>query len=406
MPHQCTECGRTFPDGSKEMLSGCPDCGGNKFQFKPADAVDVGSESASVGADADASASGEDAGGAMSRAKATVRDLMGRGDGEDASSGGVSTPSAGAASDQAAAGASEAAGNQTSISEFSTASDASTGSSDASTGASAETSAGAADAADAAEAAGAAGRSTSSDDRNVTPSGSGEWPKSATEEYDTPAEKARRRQGSGEDGPVDAPDSSSAGESTSTRDSPGAGESTSTRDSSAPGESASSPMSSDAGSAAGDVAASDAAAGSSDDEGGITAQMGETEDDAQRSARSDVVSPDELPNHGSTASSVSMDDDQHTERADRPPSRGDAAGPGRDDDGPVTSESDGDSPNLDQLREELNSQFESIKVLNPGKYELNLMELYDREEYIISLQEDGRYVIEVPESWRGDASPD
>lgn len=36
MPHQCTTCGRTFPDGSKEMLSGCPDCGGNKFQFKPA----------------------------------------------------------------------------------------------------------------------------------------------------------------------------------------------------------------------------------------------------------------------------------------------------------------------------------------------------------------------------------
>ncbi|WP_217900335.1 Zn-ribbon domain-containing protein, partial [Halorubrum sp. Ea8] len=39
MPHQCTTCGRTFPDGSKEMLSGCPDCGGNKFQFKPAGAT-------------------------------------------------------------------------------------------------------------------------------------------------------------------------------------------------------------------------------------------------------------------------------------------------------------------------------------------------------------------------------
>ena len=35
MPHQCTNCERVFPDGSKEMLSGCPDCGGNKFQFKP-----------------------------------------------------------------------------------------------------------------------------------------------------------------------------------------------------------------------------------------------------------------------------------------------------------------------------------------------------------------------------------
>ena len=28
------------------------------------------------------------------------------------------------------------------------------------------------------------------------------------------------------------------------------------------------------------------------------------------------------------------------------------------------------------------------------------MELYDREEYIIALQEDGRYSIQVPEAWR------
>jgi predicted nucleic acid-binding Zn-ribbon protein len=32
------------------------------------------------------------------------------------------------------------------------------------------------------------------------------------------------------------------------------------------------------------------------------------------------------------------------------------------------------------------------------------MELYDRTEYIISLQEDGRYVIEVPDTW--DTTPD
>ncbi|MFW6449155.1 MAG: OapC/ArvC family zinc-ribbon domain-containing protein, partial [Halobacteriota archaeon] len=55
---------------------------------------------------------------------------------------------------------------------------------------------------------------------------------------------------------------------------------------------------------------------------------------------------------------------------------------------------------LAELREELDDQFESIKIVEPGQYELNLMELYDRETYIISLQEDGRYVIEVPEAWR------
>ncbi|ERH02637.1 MAG: Zn-ribbon containing protein (DUF2072) [Halonotius sp. J07HN6] len=41
MPHQCTNCGHVFPDGSKEMLSGCPDCGGNKFQFKQGSVDDV-----------------------------------------------------------------------------------------------------------------------------------------------------------------------------------------------------------------------------------------------------------------------------------------------------------------------------------------------------------------------------
>jgi hypothetical protein len=30
------------------------------------------------------------------------------------------------------------------------------------------------------------------------------------------------------------------------------------------------------------------------------------------------------------------------------------------------------------------------------------MELYDREEYIISLKENGRYVIQMPEDWLGD----
>jgi predicted nucleic acid-binding Zn-ribbon protein len=59
-----------------------------------------------------------------------------------------------------------------------------------------------------------------------------------------------------------------------------------------------------------------------------------------------------------------------------------------------------DQPDLDELRKQLNEQFESIRVLAPGQYELNLMELYDREEYIIALQEDGKYTIQVPERWK------
>ncbi len=87
------------------------------------------------------------------------------------------------------------------------------------------------------------------------------------------------------------------------------------------------------------------------------------EDMAQASARSAVVSADELP------------EGEPTETAD-----------GAAD----------ESPDMEELRQELDDQFESIKILQPGEYELNLMELYDRPEYIIALEEDGRYVIDVP----------
>ena len=93
------------------------------------------------------------------------------------------------------------------------------------------------------------------------------------------------------------------------------------------------------------------------------------EDTAQASARSEVVSPDELDR-----ASRDVEPDE-TPPADEP------------------------QPGIDALRDELNDQFESIRIVSPGQYELNLMELYDRQEYIISLQEDGRYVIEMPDAW-------
>ena len=98
----------------------------------------------------------------------------------------------------------------------------------------------------------------------------------------------------------------------------------------------------------------------------------DAEDAAQASARSEMVTADDLP--------------------ERPPSEGRVV---------KEPDADADEPDMAALREELNEQFESIKVLAPGQYELNLMELYDREEYIIALQENGRYVIEVPETFAG-----
>ncbi|MEF8776750.1 MAG: Zn-ribbon containing protein, partial [Haloarculaceae archaeon] len=109
------------------------------------------------------------------------------------------------------------------------------------------------------------------------------------------------------------------------------------------------------------------------------------ENTAQASARGDVVAAGELPEtpeapgrdtateSGSVARENEDDADDYEDPADR--------------------------PDLADLRAELNEQFESIKVLEPGQYELNLMELYDREEYIIALQEDGKYTIQVPEGY-------
>ncbi|AXG05550.1 hypothetical protein DU500_03365 [Haloplanus rubicundus] len=234
MPHQCTNCERVFPDGSKEMLSGCPDCGGNKFQFKP----DSSTPTPTLGDDGtdDAEVSGEP----------TPTRSVRPGDDADARS-----PSDGTASDPSPDGT--AASNP---SPDGTPSDAPTG------------------------------RAPSA--REPTPDADADY--------------------------IEAESDPSVLE----------------------------------------------------------------EDTAQADARRDVVTRDEL-------------DDATTP----PPSTDDAARTI-----PPDSDDETDGPGIEDLRAELNDQFESIKILEPGQYELNLMELYDRQECIISLQEDGHYVIEVVDTWR------
>jgi len=248
MPHQCTNCGRTFPDGSKEMLSGCPDCGGNKFQFEPA-----GSTADDQPADTEPSTD----------------------DAVDSPPGAANSPP------------------------------------DASTGESVTIDPEPAD--------------NASADRQTSPP--------ETEGYE---------------GDADA-------------------------DSEQPAASGESP--------------------------------------AQSTARSDVVDSSELTAAGAMGPSTesaeeasgeqpsaeqSPTPEQSTPTAEQPAVAGDTpTEPSAAD----QSTPDEEQSNLHQLRKELNDQFESIRIVSPGQYELNLMELYDREEYIISLREDGRYVIEVPDSW-------
>jgi predicted nucleic acid-binding Zn-ribbon protein len=43
MPHQCVRCGKLYPDGSNELLKGCP-CGGRFFFYMRNKDVDRGKE--------------------------------------------------------------------------------------------------------------------------------------------------------------------------------------------------------------------------------------------------------------------------------------------------------------------------------------------------------------------------
>ena len=53
----------------------------------------------------------------------------------------------------------------------------------------------------------------------------------------------------------------------------------------------------------------------------------------------------------------------------------------------------------DEARRQLMDQFETIRIVEPGSYELNLMNLYEEDEKIIALQEDGRYQVSLPSTF-------
>ncbi|WP_226482201.1 OapC/ArvC family zinc-ribbon domain-containing protein [Natrinema amylolyticum] len=334
MPHQCTNCGRTFADGSKEMLSGCPDCGGNKFQFAPTTTAAAESSGGtetdgSRGADtasASADASSPESDSVATRAAETVRGWV--------SAGSANEPDAESAERPASNGSTAATG-----------SDGSWPSSD----------------------------DTGSSDSNPPSDGEfDEWPETARRPED--------RSGS----PAEAADGSSTETATDER--------TSSRD---PSDRPSSSPS-------------------------TTATMADDENSAQADARSEVVPSADLPSHSESPDGDGSRPDSDAGNVVGPQGEAETGagsetdvGVGSDADdqppehGRVVSEPSGERPSIEDLRAELNEQFESIKIVRPGQYELNLMELYNRDEYIISLQEDGRYVIDVPDSWHdGDEDDD
>jgi predicted nucleic acid-binding Zn-ribbon protein len=307
MPHQCTTCGHTFADGSKEMLGGCPDCGGNKFQFYPP-GTEVPDEPPADAADGAPEPDPDPSGAAstVGRAATKVRDFV----------------SNDRAADDRAAG--DTADRQT---------------------------------------------GEASDSSASQPDPNAPWPDSSDA-----ADPIRKGGFQGDSG--DAADSQSPSP-TETEDGIIDADARAARDAVDDAE---------------DLAQSDARSGiASEAEVAAAADATEAPSDAPSGGAPSADSPSPEP------ADTSGDLEAAEATVDR-----DADAPDETAEGRVVSQPTGEEPDLSELREQLNDQFESIKILEPGQYELNLMELYDREEYIIALQENGRYVIQVPENWMGD----
>jgi predicted nucleic acid-binding Zn-ribbon protein len=295
MPHQCTNCGHTFADGSKEMLSGCPGCGGNTFQFHP-----KGSEiPEDLPEGAEAPPPEPEGGGTantVGRAATKVRDFVGTGSDADVN------VDAGAATPESGAGRPE-------------------------------------------------------ERRGEAPDPSAPWPDDLADG------------GDGGDGEIiDADARREESDADGTEDLAQA-------------------------SARGDVAGPDDLAT------GVGDPSASGEVDPSTSGEIDPSTSGEIDPSTSGGGTRSADSEAGHTASKGAPGRTDAPDPA---DGRVVSEPSDENPGIEELREQLNDQFESIKIVEPGQYELNLMELFDREEYIIALQENGRYVIQVPENWLGD----
>ncbi|MFB6085489.1 MAG: Zn-ribbon containing protein, partial [Halodesulfurarchaeum sp.] len=281
MPHQCTNCASVFPDGSKEMLSGCPHCGGNTFQYIPEGADPAQYEPESTDPP-DPPIDEDSVTGRVGRAASSVREYVNARRDEDSSD--------------------------------------------------------------------------------------------STAVEDTPSE---------------------------VEDTPSKLEAESTRTESPSPESDEQTAHTDAAPSGGETGAKDSAK-----------REPSREDRAQASARGEVAdlsdlssqSQSETTGTGSTTDSTTSsptpsdagsDETESVQSGDPPESK--STGPPRENARVVDEPDEAATTDIETLRAELNDQFESIRIVEPGQYELNLMELYDREEHIIALREDGKYKIEVPD---------
>jgi hypothetical protein len=129
------------------------------------------------------------------------------------------------------------------------------------------------------------------------------------------------------------------------------------------------------------------------------------EDSAQHSARSDIMDADELGDgvFGRVANGLQARDDADetsTDEAEEPTVSDYAATTDAPPVGPVEEPPVAEKQAVRDtaaLTTALNEEFESIVIVEPGKYELNLQQLFERDESIIRVLEDGRYSIQFPD---------
>jgi len=50
----------------------------------------------------------------------------------------------------------------------------------------------------------------------------------------------------------------------------------------------------------------------------------------------------------------------------------------------------------EKKKEEIGERVESVRILSPGSYELNLDSIMKREEIVMALKEDGTYIVHLP----------
>jgi predicted nucleic acid-binding Zn-ribbon protein len=66
----------------------------------------------------------------------------------------------------------------------------------------------------------------------------------------------------------------------------------------------------------------------------------------------------------------------------------------------------GTQKNDSSSSEDMGERVESVRILGPGSYELNLESLLDRKEIVMAIKEDGTYALHLPSVFKRDKDKD